>query len=131
MNCKRFVSMLLCVAMFFSMAQLSFAAESEFSKKPVDSNSWSFVLGATKAKKGSTAALKITKIYDADGNNSSYTHVKAKASKDGTSTKVKKGKWVDLTIPSKYRAKGSSVSLYCMGNDPSLDCKISGCWNVH
>ena len=49
----------------------------------------------------------------------------------GTSTLVTSGSWYDVPIPSSFQAASKSVSLYCKGHIPWIDCKISGYWNVH
>lgn len=131
---NRVFSLCLVFALALSLTTVCFAAEYNFSsyKKSVDSNSWSYIGAATKGSATTDGELKITKIYDADGNESSlFSQVYAKATTDGTSTLVTKGDWYDVPIPSAYQAAGKSVSLYCMGHIPWLDCKISGYWNVH
>ena len=101
-------------------------------KKSVDSNSWSYIGSATKDSATENGELKITKMYDADGNETSlYSQVYAKATSSGTSTLVTSGSWYDVPIPSSFQAASKSVSLYCKGHIPWIDCKISGYWNVH
>lgn len=97
---------------------------------------WSSVLeiysSATKDSATENGELKITKMYDADGNETSlYSQVYAKATSSGTSTLVTSGSWYDVPIPSSFQAASKSVSLYCKGHIPWIDCKISGYWNVH
>lgn len=83
-------------------------------------------------RKAKYGELKITKMYDADGNETSlYSQVYAKATSSGTSTLVTSGSWYDVPIPSSFQAASKSVSLYCKGHIPWIDCKISGYWNVH
>ncbi|MDR2044971.1 MAG: hypothetical protein LBQ15_11570 [Clostridium sp.] len=131
---KHFLSMSLVLALVFVMPSVCFAAEYDFSsvKKSVDSNSWSYIGSATKDKAGSVGEIKVTKMYDADGNeSSSYSQVYAKATGNGTSKLVTKGSWYEVAIPAASQSQGSSVGLYCQGHTPWLDCKISGYWNVH
>lgn len=117
-----------------ALSSVCFAEEFDFSnlKKSVDSNSWSYIGSATKDSATENGELKITKMYDADGNETSlYSQVYAKATSSGTSTLVTSGSWYDVPIPSSFQAASKSVSLYCKGHIPWIDCKISGYWNVH
>lgn len=130
---NRILSLSLVLILAFSLTTVCFAAGYDFYnlKKPVDSNSWSYIGSATKASTTANGELTITKIYDADGNESSmYTQVYAKATADGTSTLVRKGSAYYVPIPSAYQSAGKSVSLYCMGHIPWIDCMISGYWDV-
>lgn len=131
-NVRRFLLMGIVLAFVLSMSSICFAAETSFSKKSVDSNTWTFICSAKKDGSTTYGELKLTNIYKADGTSSStYSTVKAKASEDGTSTKATKGTWTNIPLPAYYQSAGKGVSLYCMGNTPWLDCKISGYWNVH
>lgn len=121
-------------AVMVALSSVCFAEEFDFSnlKKSVDSNSWSYIGSATKDSATENGELKITKMYDADGNETSlYSQVYAKATSSGTSTLVTSGSWYDVPIPSSFQAASKSVSLYCKGHIPWIDCKISGYWNVH
>lgn len=124
----------LVLALMVALSSVCFAEEFDFSnlKKSVDSNSWSYIGSATKDSATENGELKITKMYDADGNETSlYSQVYAKATSSGTSTLVTSGSWYDVPIPSSFQAASKSVSLYCKGHIPWIDCKISGYWNVH
>lgn len=130
---KRFLSFGLVLALMVALSSVCFAEEFNFSnlKKSVDSNSWSYIGSATKDSATENGELKITKMYDADGNETSlYSQVYAKATSSGTSTLVTSGSWYDVPIPSSFQAASKSVSLYCKGHIPWIDCKISGYWNV-
>lgn len=102
-----------------------------FAKKAVDSNSYTYITGATKETTTTYAGVQISDIYKADGSSSSYNNVYVKACTTGYGLSATKGRYLDLTIPSGYRAAGSYVTLYAKGNVPWLDCKISGYWIVH
>ena len=131
---KRFLSFGLVLALMVALSSVCFAEEFNFSnlKKSVDSNSWSYIGSATKDSATENGELKITKMYDADGNETSlYSQVYAKATSSGTSTLVTSGSWYDVPIPSSFQGASKSVSLYCKGHIPWIDCKISGYWNVH
>lgn len=109
------------------------AAECNFTndKKFVDSNSWTYVCSAVKDADGTLAAVKITTMYDANGKVASYQQVYVRATSSGAEKLVTKGTWIDVSIPSGSQKKGNAVALYCKGHNPSLDCYISGYWNVH
>lgn len=119
------------VALIASMATMVFATEAPFSSKRVDSNEWTYVTGGKKETTTSSADLKITALYKADGSASDYWRIYAKATSSGTKTYVEKGSYYTIPIPSSFQAAGSNVSLYLMGHSPSLDCKASGNWVVH
>lgn len=115
---KRFLSFGLVLALMVALSSVCFAEEFDFSnlKKSVDSNSWSYIGSATKDSATENGELKITKMYDADGNETSlYSQVYAKATSSGTSTLVTSGSWYDVPIPSSFQAASKSVSLYCKG----------------
>lgn len=111
---KRFLSFGLVLALMVALSSVCFAEEFNFSnlKKSVDSNSWSYIGSATKDSATENGELKITKMYDADGNETSlYSQVYAKATSSGTSTLVTSGSWYDVPIPSSFQAASKSVSL--------------------
>lgn len=37
----------------------------------------------------------------------------------------------NMEIPLKYQKAGSAISVFCKGNNPLLDCRVSGSWIVH
>lgn len=98
-----------------------------FSKKDVDSNSYTKVMGTTKLYDSSISTVKITNIYKADGSASTYKYVWVKVS-GGVGTKVQKGYWYDLPVTGDYTNKWRNVTLYAKGNNAALDCQISGNW---
>ena len=108
---KRFLSFGLVLALMVALSSVCFAEEFNFSnlKKSVDSNSWSYIGSATKDSATENGELKITKMYDADGNETSlYSQVYAKATSSGTSTLVTSGSWYDVPIPSSFQAASKS-----------------------
>ena len=118
---SKVLSVVLTVALAISMTSVCFAEAKTFTKVNVDSNSYS----------SETATVNITDIYKANGDPSNYRRVNAKATSTGTPENIEKGSDYELDIPSSYQGKGSMVTLYCMGNDPALDCKISGRFNAY
>ncbi len=127
---KKFTAILLAGIMIFSISGTCMAKEVIFQKKFVDSNTWCSICTGTKDTTTSTTDLKINNIYKSDGSSSAYRKVKAKIA-GGSSTTAVKGSYVKVTVPSSKRAKGSVVSLQAMGNNPRLDCKISGYWVIY
>ena len=106
-------------------------AETQFSAKYVDSNEFTYVCRAQQYSYSDYAALKITQIYKADGSTSNYKRVHCKSMLVDEVVLVEKGTWMDIPIHSSVKGAGKNNDLYAMGHDPSLDCKISGYWNVH
>lgn len=127
---KKIIIIILAGAMLVASSGTCMAKEVIFKKSFVDSNKWTNICSGKKETKTSTADLKITNIYKADGSNSLYSKVKA-AVNGGTSATAVKGQYVTLKIPSNLQAAGKSVPLIAMGNNPALDCKISGYWVIY
>ena len=119
------------VVLIASMATMAFAASSSFTSRSVDSNEWTPIVSCTKQTTTSSADLKITALYQADGSTSNYWRIYAKATAIGSKTYVEKGSFYSIAIPDNYRAAGTSVTLFLMGHTPSLDCKASGEWVVY
>lgn len=115
---KRFLSFGLVLALMVALSSVCFAEEFDFSnlKKSVDSNSWSYIGSATKDSATENGELKITKMYDADGNETSlYSQVYAKATSSGTSTLVTSGSWYDVPIPSSFRQLAKVLACTARG----------------
>ena len=127
---KRIAALLMSALMIMSMFSVSYAASGDFSKKLVDSNSWTAIIKVTKSTARTRATVAINYIYKADGSTSNYSGVYAKASKSGTSKKASVGESCKLVIPSEYCKKDQTIQLWCKGLNPALDCKISGSFNV-
>ena len=83
-----------------------------------------------KETKTTTADLKLTNIYTANGGTSNYKKIRAKV-KDGKETVAYKGQYNTIPIPSSRQSKGKYVPLMGKGNNPKFDCRISGSWVVH
>lgn len=103
----------------------------EFSSAYVDSNTYTPVVTGTKQTGTANTALYITNLYKADGSASSYKRVYAKATSSGTPVSAQLGMWYSLSLPSASQAAGSKIILYLMGNDPALDCRASGYWDIY
>lgn len=132
---KRSFFFTLGVAMILAMAIgiTCFAAESNFSNEKifVDSNQYTYITSAVKDNVNSTPEVKITAIYDADKNDSDYRQIYVRGTSIGTSILVSKGSWVEVPIPAGANIVGNNILLYGKGHNPSLDCYVSGYWNVH
>jgi hypothetical protein len=131
---KRLVILIAITALLASMFSISaYANELQITKKYVDSNTWTNVGSAVKTSTStySYATVKITALYKADGSSSGYQQLKVKVTLDGTSKVLTKGTNYDITLPSSHIYAGASISYYCMGNDPALDCQASGYFDSH
>lgn len=111
------------------------AASKTFSKKFVDSNQWTTVVNARKDSTSGFCSVTIDDIYDADGNDCDYKKIKAvcynskKVAVNKSSYTVTKGKMCIMGYKSGFSVIGKTMTLKAMGNNPSLDCKISGAFN--
>jgi hypothetical protein len=124
-------SLLLGIAMVLLSTAVAFAATTGFSKKYVDSNTYGDIVSGKKDKAGSVATAYISKIYKADGKDSSYSCVKVKVKNgSGEYTSYKKTS-CDMALYPDYQVKGKSLTLRAKGNNPFLDCMISGDFNAH
>ena len=115
---KRFLSFGLVLALMVALSSVCFAEEFDFSnlKKSVDSNSWSYIGSATKDSATENGELKITKMYDADGNETSlYSQVYAKATSSGTSTLVTSGSCTMFPFPPLFRQLAKVLACTARG----------------
>lgn len=105
-----------------------------FSQAKVDSNSYSTIAKIVKKKKFEFAYVNIDEIYKADGSSSNYKRIKGKVefkdgkdwSNCGTEKTIQKGIEQKFAIPKAGREAGTTLRFRAMGNDPSLDCRITG-----
>ena len=113
------------------MGSMAWGVQMNFSSAYVDSNTYTPVVTGTKQTGTANTALYITNLYKADGSASSYKRVYAKATSSGTPVSAQLGTWYSLSLPSASQAAGSKIILYLMGNDPALDCRASGYWDIY
>ena len=113
------------------MGSMVWGVQMNFSSAYVDSNTYTPVVTGTKQTGTANTALYITNLYKADGSASSYKRVYAKATSSGTPVSAQLGMWYSLSLPSASQAAGSKIILYLMGNDPALDCRASGYWDIY
>lgn len=100
-----------------------------FTKQYVDSNEWTYVCYAKDSYSCKEVSICIDNIYTASGTDSWYSSVKVRPCFGNDLyeiTNLKKNKTIYYTIPTAYRAAGNYYRLFAMGNNPSLDCQITG-----
>ena len=103
----------------------------------VDSNQYTKVTSYTKVSEKKAIGVMLNNIYKADGSSSDYKKIKAKFRSGGCNVLDNKN---EVTIcknennvyllKSKYRCPGVSITFSAMGNNPALDCQISGIFDV-
>lgn len=129
---KGALSVFLVILIMAGAVMVANAANSVlFTKRPVDSNSYSYIESATKTTNANPVVVHITNIYKADGSNSAYSCVWTKATSSGVAQQAVRGDYQELGIPEAYRHAGANIALYAKGNNPLLDCQISGSWMVY
>lgn len=116
-----------------------FAAHTTFSKALVEGNRYTYVTKKDKETSYKYVKLRINTMYT-DDNKVASNYKKSKAQLrgyDGSSyvrctisddygKTVEKGQDERFTLLKKYQAKGKTIKYYAKGNNPDLDCKISG-----
>lgn len=105
-----------------------------FGKQYVDSNEWTYVCDSSRTTTSTSLEVQITNIYKADGSDSNYKKVKvfcAAGSLVVGSDTVSLNDPKSYIVPSGYNAAGTINKMFAMGNDPSLDCQISGFFTTH
>lgn len=121
----------MCTALLCGTVAL--AAESSFTKDFVSCFSYGLVTSAQKSTAGSKAAVLITNMYKADGSSSDYKKLKVQLGSNASQASevtVTKGTTYDITLKS-AQEKGKWLHMFAKGNNPSLDCKVSGYFNAH
>lgn len=115
---------MVCSLVIYSPAS---AREVEFVRSFVDSNTYTYVTGATSEDWHTTiGAVGITDMFASDGSYAGYRNVWVKSDANQPVLAVRGG-WVNVTF-----GRGDYFKpLYAMGHNPTLDCLICGYWNVH
>lgn len=131
-NIKGKNSIAIVIAMFIIISTnlVCKAQVSNFAKAYVDSNTYSYVTSATASSYSTTARVMVTNIFKADGSNSNYKQVYCKVN-SGIPVLVTIGSYYKLGVPSSNRGAGKAISLYAMGHDPSLDCRVTGIFDAN
>lgn len=121
------------------------AASVPFSRAFVDSNQWIPIKSAIKDTNSELVRVKLNAIYPTNGSSSNYKRIQGvilNSSGHGI-TSVKKcwkagavddnGNRYDgytmFSVPDQYRFRGTRIKFGAMGNNPALDCRISGTVN--
>ncbi len=95
----------------------------------VDSNEWTYVCSTSNTVWSDEVSIRVTDIYTASGAESWYSKVKVSPSFGNTlysPTTLKLDTKVYYSIPTLYKLPGNKYLLFAMGNNPALDCQISG-----
>lgn len=136
---KKILSITVSAATISFMSITSFASVTyngpiaQIVRSHVDSNTYTTIASPTKASDASTCSLRVTNLYKSDGTGSNYKKIKAKfyvgstictTSTEYTSADL--GKYLTPTLKEQYRKKGTTLTFKAMGNDPSLDCQMTG-----
>lgn len=128
---KMITSAIIALALACSMFATAFASDTTFTKKYVDSNTYTQITSLCKDRSTDYATVTVSNIYKANGSASTYTTVYAKATDYSTVKTVYKGTPCNLPIPTSYRGAGHWISLYAKNTNSSLDCMISGSYCVY
>ena len=134
---KKIIGTILIAGMLFTSTCM--AKSVSYSSKFVDSNEYTFITSATKETTSDVATVNVSTMYKSSNGkkgevatNYKYLYVQLGSSGgQAASQKVTKGKSKDFNLVTKYKAKGTTLSMYAMGNDPELDCYIDGNFNVY
>ena len=121
----------LVLGLTLMLSSVCFAEGVTFEKVLVDSNSFTTIAIARKYQTTPTAYFYLGNIYRANGTDSNYKKIKVRVMDGDKIYTVEKGHFYNLDIPKDYQAAGWDVAVYGMGNDPALDCRVSGRWDVH
>ena len=118
----------LIVVLTFTISSTCFATY-YFSMRFVDSNSFTYIVSDEKKTSQAIGYIYIREIYKSDGSESDYNRIKVRAGSEGKGTTILKERSYNIPIPDSYKI-GDSVPLYAKGNNPALDCLISGEWSA-
>ena len=121
----------LVLGLTLMLSSVCFAEGVTFEKVLVDSNSFGTIAIARKYQTTPTAYFYLGNIYKANGTDSTYQKIKVRVMSEGKIYTVERGKSYNLDIPEAYQEAGWDVAVLGMGNDPALDCRVSGRWDVH
>lgn len=140
-KCKKIIFMLAVMLLVCNSTGIIFAATFEdyrntrmFNRAYVDSNTFSTICYSNSYYSSvSRTGLYVNEILKTDGSNSSYKKVKAKMIVNVYNSDVltvNKGNVYYIDVPDQYRDYGGYM-LSAMGNNPSLDCLISGGFSIY
>lgn len=124
-----------CVAgvLVSTNAMASTKVTAAFSKVKVDSNEYTTIAKVTKQIDYEYAYVTISDIYKADGSASNYQQIKGKVVFNDAGTwkiceekVVKKDTETKFILKNNAKYEGVTLRFRAMGNNPSLDCKVTG-----
>lgn len=133
---KKATAGILAATCVLSVGTEVLAASTTFSHAKVDSNKWKSI---TKAKKSSTSgfcSVTVDEIYDEDGDECDYSKVKVtcyygnNVAVTKSSYTATEGKMCIMQYKNGYNIKGRETKLKAKGNNPKLDCEITGAFNA-
>lgn len=114
-------------------ATVSDGVSTSYTKVKVDSNEYTTIAKVTKEKKYEYAYVTISNIYKADGSTSNYQQIKGKVVFNDAGTwkiceekVVKKDTETKFILKNNAKYEGVTLRFRAMGNNPSLDCKVTG-----
>lgn len=115
------------------------AVSKAFSKVYIKGESYTTIAKITKKQNYEFAYVTIEDIYKADGSTSNYTMIQGKVhykSGDdwkicGSETRIVKGTQAVFTIPKAGRGADTTLRFRAKGNNPLLNCKISGHFDTY
>lgn len=135
---KKMVTSLVAVALVVCNILPVFAASVGFSKAYVEGNNYTYINRVNKETKYKYVKLSVDTMYMTDNKKASYK--KSKAQLRGWNGKeyvrctiandygktVNKGNAAKFQLLKDYQKAGKTVKYYAKGNNPDIDCKISG-----
>lgn len=136
---KKLLSVVISAATITFMSVTTFASVAyngpiaTITKSYVDSNTYTTIASPTKYSNTTECDLKLSTLYKADGSSSNYKVIKAKFY-SGSIICTGKSEYTSATLGThlypvlkkEYQAKGTKISFKAMGNNPALDCQVSG-----
>lgn len=139
---KRLTTSLLVAMLVICNATNVFAAYDDFKKAYVNGNSYSYVTRVDKETSNKYVKIIVDTMYTT--NNKKATYKKSKAQLRGWNGQnyvrctiaddygktVVKGEEAKFQLLKDYQKIGKTVKYYAKGNNPDIDCKISGTLTV-
>lgn len=139
---KRIVTSMVIMMLLLGNTFSVFAATVSFDKAYVEGESYSYVTRKDKTSSNAYVEITVNKMFTT--NNAEASYKKSKAQLRGWNGKeyvccvdsadygktVTKGTAARFHLLKDYRKSGKTVKYYAKGNNPSVDCKISGVMKI-
>ncbi len=115
-----------------------FAASVNFNKAYVEGNKYTYITRVDKETRYKNVEISVDTMYKTNNKKAAYKKSKAQLRGwDGTEyvrctiaddygKTITKGKDAKFQLLKAYQKKGKTVKYYAKGNNPDIDCKISG-----